>query len=63
MKDKLKILMREVKLNQRRLDKCDGHSFELITQDHIRFICIKCKGEISKINKYWYEQGVKHGKV
>ncbi len=52
--------------NNKKLEGCSGHLFDIdLSKGSLlnkRWKCSLCKGEISGINKQWYELGIKHAK-
>jgi hypothetical protein len=55
-----------VQANWKALNECRGpHDFYAIAPERKlggRFRCSLCLGEIDKVNKLWYEMGLKHGR-
>lgn len=59
-------IFEEVKANHARLDACAGpHDF--VPHEHsgslaVNWRCTKCQGILASVSKYWYEDGLKHGR-
>ena len=59
-------LWMRVQENAERLRKCAGHEFSVdLSPDTViskKWACRHCRGEVSSVHKYWYEQGREHEK-
>ena len=58
----------EVRANQARLDACAGpHDFRPEDPppkiDMRRYVCAKCGGDVTSVNKLWYDRGLEHAKA
>ena len=58
-----------VKANRKLLNECElPHDFDQTTRPdnplspRARFLCSKCKGHVSGVEKLWYERGLEHGR-
>jgi hypothetical protein len=61
-KEEIKKVWAEVKINQKKLKSCDRHLFMPKKGKYpFEYRCQNCGGEISSVNKRWYEIGLKHG--
>jgi hypothetical protein len=65
-KETLDEIWKQVKINHKKLDNCDGpHEFEPMQHKDgelvRRYRCKKCGGEIDAIHHIWYKRGFEHG--
>jgi hypothetical protein len=62
--DDVKGIWEEVKLNAKKLEACGGpHAFGALVAGQRRYVCSKCGGGVNANARYWYEQGLVHGRV
>jgi len=60
-KTEIKNIMLEVIENNKKLNSCDKHKFDIEIKR--KWLCICCGGTINSTAKLWYEKGIKHGKI
>lgn len=57
-------LWKRISENNKLLNSCEQHLFSIdVTPEKTiakRWKCERCGGVVENINKYWYEQGLKH---
>lgn len=61
--DRIRKAWDKAKANVARLDECEGpHDFQPIGEgrEFRRVRCSKCGGEISRLNRHWYEHAMRH---
>lgn len=64
-RDGIGSIWEQVKANVARLRSCERHDFsrEYKRGGSVRYQCLRCRGTVDRLQKYWYEIGVLHGET